>query len=117
MSSKKSAFPYARAYFTSGMQFSAQIAKDMALIHRIVPPGALPQAAEETISEFLKAAPAAACRAKALIGRIVAMSRDNEARDAIRDFTIETIAELRTSDEGQEGMDAVLSKRKPKWVA
>jgi len=113
---EKVGISYARAYFLSGMQFSASVAKDMALVHRIVPRDALQMAAEETVSEFLKAAPAAACRAKEMVGRIIAMSRDSESREAIRDFTIETIAELRVSDEGQEGMDAILSKRKPKWA-
>jgi methylglutaconyl-CoA hydratase len=114
---EKVGISYARAYFLSGVQFPATIAKEMALIHNIVPRDILDAVAEETIMEFLKAAPAAACRAKVMVNRIIAMSRDGKARDAIRDFTIETIADLRVSDEGQEGMDAVLSKRKPKWVA
>lgn len=114
---EKVGISYARAYFLSGMPFSAAVAKDMALVHRVVSRENLQSAAQEVIGEFLKAAPAAACRSKALIGRIVALSRDTKARDAIREFTIETIADLRVSDEGQEGMDAVLGKRKPKWVA
>jgi len=89
----------------------------MGLVHRIVPAGDLPGAAEETVAEFLKAAPAAAQRVKALIGRIALLSRDDARRDAIRTLTIETIADMRVSDEGQEGMDALLTKRKPKWVA
>ncbi|MFO0390100.1 MAG: enoyl-CoA hydratase-related protein [Alphaproteobacteria bacterium] len=114
---QKVGISYARAYFLSGMQFGAQIAKDMALIHRVVPRAELEAAREETIKEFLKAAPAAAQRSKALIWRILALSHDVKAREAIRDYTIETIADLRVSDEGQEGMDALLNKRKPKWVA
>jgi methylglutaconyl-CoA hydratase len=113
---EKVGISYARAYFLSGAQFPATVAKDMALIHRIVAQGELQAAAEETIAEFLKAAPNAARKSKMLIKSIVAMSRDAKARDAIRALTIETIADLRVSPEGQEGMDAVLSKRKPKWV-
>jgi methylglutaconyl-CoA hydratase len=30
-------------------------------------------------------------------------------------YTAEVIASLRISDEGQEGMNAFLEKRKPKW--
>ncbi len=114
---EKVGISYARAYFLSGMQFSAYVAKDMGLVHRVVPPDALKEEAEKVVIEFLKAAPAAAQRSKALINRIVDMGRDTKARANIRDFTIETIADLRVSEEGQEGMDAVLSKRKPKWVA
>jgi methylglutaconyl-CoA hydratase len=32
-----------------------------------------------------------------------------------KDFTVKKIAELRISDEGQEGMNAFLEKRKAKW--
>lgn len=113
---EKIGISYARAYFLSGAQFPASIAKDMALVHRVVPQAELEAAAEETIKEFLKAAPAAAQRSKALIGHNIEMNRDKKARETIRDFTINTIADLRVSDEGQEGMDAVLSKRKPKWA-
>lgn len=113
---EKVGISYARAYFLSGMHFKASVAKDMALIHRVVAREQLEAAAEETIQEFLKAAPAAAQRAKALIKRIVALSSDTKGREAIRQFTIETIADLRVSDEGQEGMDALLNKRKPKWA-
>jgi methylglutaconyl-CoA hydratase len=114
---EKVGISYSRAYFLSGMQFGAQVAKDMALVHRVVPRAELETAAKEVVEEFLKAAPAAAQRSKALIRRVVDISRDKNAHDAIRQFTIETIADLRVSEEGQEGMDAVLSKRKPKWVA
>jgi len=114
---EKIGISHARAYFLSGRPFPAAIAKDMGLVHRIVALSDLPAAAEETIGEFLKAAPAAAVRVKALIGKISALSRDSKARNAIRTLTIETIADMRISDEGQEGMSAVLSKRKPEWTA
>jgi methylglutaconyl-CoA hydratase len=114
---EKVGISYARAYFLSGMQFGANVGKDMALVHRVVPRAELETAAKEVIEEFLKAAPAAAQRSKALIKQIVALSRDEKAHKQIREYTIQTIADLRVSEEGQEGMDAVLSKRKPKWVA
>jgi len=114
---EKIGISYARAYFLSGMFFAANVAKDMALVHRVVPAAELQSATDEVIAEFLKAAPAAAQRSKALIRSLVDMGRDSKARTAIRDFTIDTIADLRVSEEGQEGMDALLSKRKPKWVA
>lgn len=114
---EKVGISYARAYFLCGKHFDVAIAKDMALVHRIVPRDALLAAAEETIEEFLKAAPGAAVKSKTLIKGIVNLSRDGAARDTIRQLTIETIADLRISEEGQEGMDALLAKRKPKWVA
>lgn len=103
----------ARAYFTSGMQFPATIAKEIGLAHRVVPRESLDAAREEIISEFFKAAPSAACNAKALIKKIVALTPD---RKAITAATIAAIADARVSDEGQEGMDALLSGRKAKWA-
>ena len=102
----------ARAYFTSGMIFSAAVAKDIGLAHRVVAPDQLETAREELTNEFLKAAPQAACKAKALI-------RTLQQTDAshITDVTIATIADARVSAEGQEGMEALLTKRKPAWVA
>ncbi len=114
---EKIGISYARAYFLSGQPFPAHIAKDMGLVHRVVSAKELPVVAEETIAEFLKAAPAAAQRVKALIGKISSLGGDSKARDAIRQLTIETIADMRVSDEGQEGMDAILTKRKPSWAA
>jgi methylglutaconyl-CoA hydratase len=114
---EKIGISYARAYFLSGAQFGADVAKDMGLVHRVVSSTTLPIAAEETIVEFLKAAPGAAQKSKALIKKIVALSGNTKGRDAIRKLTINTIADLRVSDEGQEGIDALLNKRKPKWVA
>lgn len=114
---EKIGISYARAYFLSGAQFGADVAKDMGLVHRVVSPATLGVAAEETIGEFLKAAPGAAQKSKALIRNIIGLSQNAKGRGTIRKLTINTIADLRVSDEGQEGMDALLSKRKPKWVA
>lgn len=103
----------ARAYFTSGMQFSAATAKDIGLVHRVVSREKLEAARDEIIAEFLKAAPGASRNAKALIGRIVALSPD---KDKVAHACIEAIADARVSEEGQEGMDALLSGRKAKWA-
>jgi methylglutaconyl-CoA hydratase len=102
----------ARAYFTSGMMFRADIAKEIGLAHRVAAPDQLESAREEIIKEFLKAAPQACCKAKALIRTLQATEESN-----VTDVTIATIADARVSAEGQEGMDALLNKRKPAWVA
>ncbi|MDX2094482.1 MAG: enoyl-CoA hydratase-related protein [Alphaproteobacteria bacterium] len=103
----------ARAYFISGMQFSAETAKDIGLVHRVVAAETLAAARDETIAEFLRAAPGASANAKALIDRIVSLKGD---RKAITDATIDAIVSARISDEGQEGMDALLTKRRAAWV-
>jgi methylglutaconyl-CoA hydratase len=102
----------ARAYFISGMRFSAQTAKEIGLVHRVVARDTLPQAREEAIAEFLKAAPEASIKAKALIREL----QKKGSPEAARSLTIETIADARISAEGQEGMDALLNSRPAKWV-
>lgn len=103
----------AQAYFLSGMQFTADTAKQIGLVHRVVSSEALEQAREETITEFLKAAPGAAMRAKALLAALAQHPQDAAAITAL---TTQAIANARISDEGQEGMDALLSNRTAKWV-
>ena len=61
--------------------------------------------------ELLKAGPRAIAEAKALI-REVAFRRVED----VQRYTVERIAEVRASPEGQEGMRAFLEKRKPYWV-
>lgn len=103
----------ARAYFLSGMKIPAGTAKEIGLVHRVVEPGKLDAARNEIIAEFLKAAPGASRKAKALVSAITALGNDHEAVSAA---TIEAIADARVSEEGQEGMDALLTNRKAKWV-
>jgi methylglutaconyl-CoA hydratase len=103
----------ARAYFISGMMFPAATAKEIGLVHRVVARDKLDAAREEIITEFLKAAPTACRNSKALIGKIIALLPD---QGAVTDACIEAIASARVSDEGQEGMDALLSGRKAKWI-
>ncbi len=49
--------------------------------------------------------------AKKLVSTVLGMTPEQ-----FKPFTAEMIAKLRISDEGQEGMDAFLNKRKPKWA-
>jgi methylglutaconyl-CoA hydratase len=56
-------------------------------------------------------APAAIARAKLLIATVPTLT----AEEAMQ-FTAETIAALRVSPEGQEGLHAFLEKRKASWA-
>lgn len=100
----------ARAYFISGMPITAECAKEMGLAHRIVPRAELEQARDGLILEFLKAAPGAARKAKALIRTIATPAVD------VTKETINAIVDARISAEGQEGMDALLTGRNAAWM-
>jgi len=102
----------ARAYFLSGERFKAAEALRLQLIHSVVPPSELDKALEKQVERFLRAGPQAAREAKGLIKGVFKRTPHSEN---LRDYTCKTIARVRTTEEGQEGMAALLEKRKPKW--
>jgi methylglutaconyl-CoA hydratase len=101
----------ARAYFLSGERFTAEEAMRINLVHKVVDHDDLESATQKQISRFLNAGPIAAREAKALIKGVLSASPES-----LTDYTCKTIARLRISPEGQEGMKAILEKRKPAWM-
>lgn len=102
----------ARAYFMSGERFSAKDAYHMGLVHKVV--SDIESEAKNVIESFLKAAPEAAMIAKSL-AKIVVANLENTNFD-LQKYTCEVIAKKRISQEGQEGMKALLEKRQPNWM-
>lgn len=100
----------ARELFLTGMRVSAQRAKEIGLVHAVVPLDALDAKVREYVGEVLSAAPEGVAAAKALIPRVWSRS----AQDAMT-ITAEAIAARRVSAEGQEGLKAFLEKRKASW--
>lgn len=105
----------ARATFLSGVRFDANKAKELGLVHEVVPSEKLDEAINKTIDEYLKAGPQAAQIAKTLVRNVIQLSSKNG--EEVIDYTCRTIAQARTSTEGQEGMNALLEKRTPVWQA
>ena len=103
---------HARAYFMSAERFDAERAKEIGLIHEVVAAPADLVAAEERIKKnLMQCGPKAMQAAKALISGIKKRSY-NESLS----FVAATLADLRISKEGQEGLKAFLEKRKPNWI-
>jgi methylglutaconyl-CoA hydratase len=100
----------ARELFLTGERFEAMRAAEIGLVRQAVPEGDLDAAVEARVQALLEAAPRAAGEAKALI-REVAFRRIED----VQRYTVERIADVRVSPEGQEGMHAFLEKRKPQW--
>ena len=100
----------ARELFLTGARFSAARAREIGLVHRVVPAEALDAAVDDYVREFLSAGPEAVAASKFLIAQVAGLSVD-EARP----LTARAIAERRVSPEGQEGLKAFLEKRAPKW--
>jgi methylglutaconyl-CoA hydratase len=101
----------ARELFLTGERFEAVRALEIGLVRRAVPEEDLDATVEARVQELLNAGPRAVAEAKALI-REVAGQRVED----IQRYTVERIADVRTSAEGQEGMRAFLEKRKPSWM-
>lgn len=102
----------ARASFLSGIRFDTQKAQSIGLIHQISSFDKLDEDVEAVVKDFLMAAPVASALAKKLIAEVV---RHPHLEDA-RNFTCELISKVRTGSEGQEGMNALLEKRKASWL-
>lgn len=102
----------ARDLFLSGARFGATRARELGLVHEVVPENELDTAIERRIHDVLSAGPAAIAAAKELI-RTVAGERPSD----VIALTTDSIARQRVAPEGQEGMRAFLEKRKPRWTA
>jgi len=102
----------ARELFLTGARFGAARAKEIGLVHAVVPAADLDGTVDMYVRELMSAAPEAVTAAKALIPRVWTQSVE-----AAADFTTRTIAARRVSKEGQEGLRAFLEKRTPSWKA
>jgi len=101
----------AREYFLTGKRISAKKAEEIGLVNQVVPREKLEETVEELIGLLLTSGPEALASCKELIFQVSRMSLDE-----VNEFTARMIANLRISEEGQEGMASFLEKRKPKWM-
>ena len=101
----------ARALFLTGERFGAERAREIGLVHEVMPDeAALDERLGRVLADLLAAGPTAVRAAKAVIREQHAMSRE-EARA----MTVRRIAAQRSGPEGQEGLSAFLDKRDPSW--
>jgi len=100
-----------RRYFLTAERFDAATARELGLVHEVVPAAELDAARDRMLGHLLKGGPQALRAAKELVTR-VANAKIDEA--LLRD-TARRIAEARASAEGKEGVAAFLEKRKPNW--
>jgi methylglutaconyl-CoA hydratase len=103
---------HARALFLTGERFDAERALRIGLVHRLVDDAdALDAAVQEALTQLRGSGPEAVRECKTLIAHVAA----SELAEAVP-YTIEAIATRRTSEEGQQGMQAFLAKQKAPWV-
>ena len=101
---------HARSLFMTGERFDAERAHEIGLVHKVVSREGLDAAVEQKVGELLQGGPVAQATIKALLRRL----ETTEPMEA-PGLTARVISELRTGEEGQEGLAAFLEKREPGW--
>lgn len=101
----------AKRYFMTAEVMSARRARRLGLLNETVVEEELESTTEQVISALLKNGPVAVGQAKILVEDV--QYRVNN--ELLRQMTSERIADIRTSAEGQEGLQAFLQKRSPAW--
>ena len=107
---RKIGYSRARALFLTGKRFGADLAREIGLVHEVVPEGELDAAVERVAALLLQGGPAAQAAIKEALRQVEA----TEPMEALGIMT-QLIAELRIGEEGQEGLGAFLEKRAPFW--
>lgn len=100
----------AKELMITGKRFKGPEALKWKLVNDSIPEKELEQKLQQLIDEIKRNGPKAVRATKKLIHSIV----DDEIYKLL-EYTGDLIAELRASEEGQEGMAAFLEKRKAKW--
>jgi methylglutaconyl-CoA hydratase len=107
---RKIGVSHARSLFLTGERFGAERAREIGLVHWVVSSEGLDEAVEEKLSDLLDGGPVAQATLKGLLRRL----ETTEPMEA-PGLTSRVISELRTGEEGQEGLGAFLEKREPGW--
>jgi len=103
----------ATRYMLTAEKFSAERARELGLVHEVVPADRLADKRNEIVDALLRGGPRALSEVKNLVSYITNSATQDEK--VVRD-TAGHIARVRATEEGQEGVAAFLEKRKPKWV-
>jgi methylglutaconyl-CoA hydratase len=102
----------ARELMLTGRRIHGKEAEGFRLVNKSVPSEELEKTLEDVIALLRTSGPKAMSQCKTLIQEVA----NNLTLKEAYDYTARMIAEIRASEEGQEGMNAFLEKRKPNWV-
>jgi methylglutaconyl-CoA hydratase len=106
----------ARGLFMSAERFQSARAKEIGLVHEVVPDlPSLEKSLDRLITQMLQCGPNAMAVAKRLVLDLSWPERRAQFPDCL-EYVAKTLADLRISKEGQEGVRAFLEKRKPSWL-
>jgi methylglutaconyl-CoA hydratase len=102
----------AHRYFLTAERFSAAEALRIGFVHAVVTADTLDAKVAELAGSLLQAGPAAVKACKQLVQDV----GGRNITQLLIDRTVQGIADIRVSDEGREGIQAFLGKRKPAWL-
>ncbi|HZY18781.1 MAG TPA: enoyl-CoA hydratase/isomerase family protein [Ramlibacter sp.] len=102
----------AHRFFLTAERFSAAEAHRIGLVHEVVAADQLDARMHDITASLVSAGPEAVKACKQLLHDVAGQ----EITAGLVRRTVEGIADIRTSDEGREGIRSFLDKRKPAWV-
>jgi methylglutaconyl-CoA hydratase len=102
----------AHRYFLTAERFGAAEAHRIGLVHEVVSADALDAKVGELTQALVSASPNAVRACKKLVQDVA----EREINDALVAQTVASIADIRASSEGKEGVQSFLQKRKPNWL-
>ncbi len=101
----------AQRYFLTAERFSAAEALRIGFVHEVVTADALDAKVAELAQALVNAGPAAVKVCKKLMQDVAG----HDITPELVAMTVGSIADVRVSPEGREGMQSFLNKRKPNW--
>ncbi len=99
-----------RRLFITGERFDSNYAKEIGLIDFVVSKYELDESVKKYVNILYSSSSNAIFEVKKLVTACQTMNTEKYKK-----YIVEKIAELRVSEEGQEGINAFLNKRKSKW--
>jgi methylglutaconyl-CoA hydratase len=103
-------FSNMRRLFITGERFNSEYAEKIGLIDFVVEDEEIDNLIQKYVDILKSSGPIAIKEIKRLINACETMDIEKYKK-----YTIETISKLRVSEEGQDGINAFLEKRKTKW--
>lgn len=102
----------ARRLFLTGEELGADAAREVGIVHVVAREGEAPATARRLCAECLLGGPRALASAKGLVSLV----EGREIGPGLSGLTADRLAEIRSSDEAQEGVRAFLERRPPGWA-
>ena len=102
----------ARRYFVTAERFGAARAAALGFVHEVCTADALDAKVDEIVASLVGNGPMALRACKGLVQDVAGQPITAD----LREETARRIADVRASDEGREGVQSFLGKRKPAWL-